>query len=99
MPDKLKTLMEKRMAELEAASNGEVVGVRPNAAAPAAPAAPPAPVTPRPKVKLRPPSALEEELQRETEARRKKRPAPPVVESLKEKSVARKTNSFSDQDY
>jgi hypothetical protein len=98
MSDKLKTLMEKRMAELEAASNGEVVGVRPNAAPPT-PAAPPAPVTPRPRVKLRPPSALEEELQRETEARRKKRPAPPVVESLKEKSVARKTNSFSDQDY
>ena len=98
MADTLKTLMNKRMADLEAVSNGEVVGVRPNAAAPT-PAAPPAPVTPRPRVKLRPPSALEEELQRETEARRKKRPAPPVVESLKEKSVTRKTNSFSDQDY
>jgi hypothetical protein len=109
MADTLKTLMERRMAELEAASNGDVIGVRPNTRTPA-PTAPPAPATPRPPVKLRPPSELEAEIQRETEERRKKqlfRTDPPVARlprvggaaSLKEKKKARKTDSFSDQDY
>lgn len=109
MADKLKKIMQKRMDDLEAASDGGVT-VRPNSPAPTAPVAPPVPAVPRPPVKLRTPSAMEEELQRETEERRRKsaeekaaallkRKFPPTPEAtLKNKAEKRKVTSFSDQE-
>lgn len=110
MADTLKKIMQKRMDDLDAASDGGVT-VRPNSPAPTtAPVVPTVPAVPRPPVKLRAASAMEEELQRETEERRRKnaeekaaallkRKSPPAPEAtLKNKAEKRKVTSFSDQE-
>ena len=112
MADKLKTLMDKRMADLEAASDDYSVSPRP-----APKPSTTAPVTTRPTVVPRAVSEqgrlMEQTIQKETEERRKKNAAEkaatiaadakrqnsPAAPSLKGKVENRKAYSFSDQDY